>query len=102
MEPQHLVGQPMYTDDHRGRHVGLLEHPAPLRDSLTVTSEDDRFGRIRRNVHRDLPSALVREHLGDKLSGDCTGGLACLLLHGLALIYRTLQGTRSVRRATAA
>src|SRR5580658_10856215 len=81
----------MCTDDHRGRHVGLLEHPAPLRDSLTVTGENNRFGRILWNVHRDLPSTLVREHLGDKLSGDCTGGLACLPLHGLALIYRTLR-----------
>src|SRR5580658_3183238 len=92
----------MCTDDHRGRHVGLIEYPAPLRDSLTVTGEDNRFGRIRWNVHRDLPSTLVREHLGDQLSGDGAGGLACLLLHGLALIYRTLRGTRSSRLATAA
>lgn len=29
MEPQRLVGQPVYTDDHRGRHVGRLERSAP-------------------------------------------------------------------------
>ena len=51
----------MYTDDHCGRCVGLLEQPAPLRDSLTVTSEDDCFGRVRWNVHRDLPATVVLE-----------------------------------------
>src|SRR5271169_2364967 len=102
MEPQRLVGQPMYTDDHCGRYVGLLEQPAPLRASLAVTGEDDCFGQLRWNVHRDLPSTVVLEHLGDKLSRDCPGGLGWLLLHGHALIYRTLQGTRSVRPATAA
>ncbi len=76
MEPQRLIGQPMYTDDHRGRYVGLLEQPAPLRDSLTVAGEDDCFGRVRRNVHRDLPSTVVLERLSDKLSRDCAGGLA--------------------------
>src|ERR1700689_5963062 len=99
MEPQRLIGQRMYTDDHCGRYVGVLEQPAPLRDSLTVTGEDDCLGRVRWNVHRDLPSTVVLEHLGDKLSRDCAGGpsgrsagltelavdVACLLLHGLAL-----------------
>src|SRR5215469_3350014 len=95
MEPQRLIGQPMYTDDHCGRHVGLLEQLAPFRDSLTVTGEDDCFGRVRWNVHRDLPSTVVLEHLGDKLSRDCVCGLGgrsvgltslaivCSLLHGL-------------------
>ena len=76
MEPQRLIGQPMYTDDHCGRYVGRLEQPAPLRDSLTVTGEDDCFGRIRRNVHRDLPSTVVLEHLSDELSGSS------LVMHG--------------------
>jgi hypothetical protein len=49
----------MYTDDHGGRGVGLLEQLAPLRDSLTVTGEDDCFGRVWWNVHRDLPSTVV-------------------------------------------
>src|SRR5580704_4779716 len=99
MEPQRLIGQTMYTDDHCGRYVGLLEQPAPLRDSLTVTGEDDCFRQVRWNVHRDLPSTVVLEPLSDKLSGDCAGGLggcsvgftwlvvhviACLLLHGPA------------------
>src|SRR6516225_8881529 len=106
MEPQHIIGQPMYTDDHRGRYAGLLEQLAPLRDALTVTGEDDCFGRVRWSVHRDLPSTVILEHLGDKLSRDCAGGLGGrsvgltqlavdvitrLLLHGLALIFRTLE-----------
>jgi hypothetical protein len=61
MEPRHLIGQSMYADDHCGRYVGLLEQPASLRDALTVTGEDDGFGRLRWNVHRDLPSAVVLE-----------------------------------------
>src|SRR5258708_36965857 len=105
MEPQHLIGQPMYTDDHCGRYIGLLEQPVPLRDSLTVSDEDDCFGRVQWNVHRDLPSTVVLEHLGDKLSRDCAGGLggrplgltsvavkviSLVLLYGLSFIYRTL------------
>src|SRR5580692_7250856 len=66
----------MYTDDHCGRYVGLLEQPAPLRDSLTVTSEDDSFGRIRWNVHRDLPSTIVLKCLSHKLSRDRPHGFA--------------------------
>ena len=69
MEPRHLFGQPMYADDHRGRHVGRFEEPAPLRDPLTVTGEYDCLGRIRRDVHRDLPPSVVLEQrLGDELS----------------------------------
>src|ERR1700733_5513798 len=105
MEPQRLIGQPMYTDDHCGRHVGLLEQPAPLRDSLTVAGEDDGFGRVGWNIYRDLPSTVVFERLSDKLSRDCGGGLggcsvgltwlavdviACLLHHGLAFIDGTM------------
>src|ERR1700733_3741498 len=92
----------MYTDDHCGRHVGLHEQPAPLRDSLTVAGEDDCFDRVRWNVYRDLPSTIVLERLSDKLS--CARGLhgrsvglpslaihviSFLLLHGLDFIYRT-------------
>jgi hypothetical protein len=99
MKPQRLIAQPMYTDDHCGRYVGLLEQPAPLWDSLTVAGEDNCFGRVRWNVYRDLPSAAVLEHSGDKLSPDYAGGrgrrpvaltqlavdvIACLLLHGPA------------------
>src|SRR5258708_13340828 len=102
MEPQNLIGQPMYTDDHCGRYVGLLEQPAPLRDSLTVSGEDDCFGQVRWNVHRDLPSTVVLEHLGDKLSRDGAGGLggrsagltwlavdsiSCFLLPALPFIF---------------
>src|ERR1700733_13277445 len=65
----------MYTDDHCGRYVGLLERPAPLRYSLAVACEDDCFGRVRWNVHRDLPSPVVLERLSGKLSRDYAGGL---------------------------
>ncbi len=75
MEPQRLIGQPMYTDYHCGRYVGLLKQPAPLRDSLTVAGEDDRFGRVRWNVYRDLPSTVVIEYLTGQFSRDCAGGL---------------------------
>ena len=78
MEPQRLVGQPVYTDDHRGRYVGRLEEPAPLRDQLTVTGEHDCLGRIRRDVHRDLPTTVVVERLGDELSRYRVG----LVIHG--------------------
>ena len=96
MEPQRLIGQSMYTDDHCGRYAGLLEQPAPLRDSLTVAGEDDCFGRLRWNVYRDLPSTVVLQRLSDKLSRNCAAGLgghsggltwlavyviACFLLH---------------------
>src|SRR5436190_16248155 len=70
MEPQRLIGQPVCTDDHRGRYVGRLEDPAPLRYHLTVTGEHDRLGRIRRDVHRDLPTIVVLEPLRDELSRD--------------------------------
>jgi hypothetical protein len=58
METQRLIGHPMYTNDHCRRHVGLLQQPAPPRDSLTVSGEDDCFGWVRWNVHRHLPSPL--------------------------------------------
>ncbi len=105
MDPQRLIGQSMDTDDHCGRYVGLLQQPAPLRDSLTVAGEDDRFRRRRWNVYRDLPSTVVLERLRDKLSPNRVGGLrgrsggptwlvvdliACLLLHRLGFIYSSV------------
>src|SRR5436190_14157571 len=68
MEPQRLIGQAVNTDDHRGRYVGRLEDSAPLRDQLTVTGEHDCLGWICRDVHRDLPTTVVIERLGDDLS----------------------------------
>ena len=38
-------------------------------------NKDDCFGWVRWNVYRDLPSTVVLECLGDKLSRDCAGGL---------------------------
>ena len=73
MEPQRLIGQPVDTDDHRGRYVGRLEDSAPLRDQLAVTGEHDCLGRVRRDVHRDLPATVVLERLGDELSPQIVG-----------------------------
>src|SRR5580693_6472570 len=95
----------MDTDDHCRRYVGLLQQPAPLRDPLTITGEDDCFGWVWWNVHRDLPSTVVLERLGGNLSRDCARGLVVrsvgftqlafveivsLLLHRLIFIYRTM------------
>jgi hypothetical protein len=41
-----------------------LEEPAPLRDPLTVTGEDDHLRRIRRDVHR-RPATVACERLSD-------------------------------------
>jgi hypothetical protein len=68
MEPQRLIGQAVYADDHRGRYVGRLEDSAPFRDQLTVTGEHDCLGRLWRDVHRDLPATVVIERLGDNLA----------------------------------
>jgi hypothetical protein len=88
-----LIVRAVGTDDHRGRYVGRLEVPAPLRDLLTVTGEHDCLRRIRRHVHRDLPAAVVLERLGDELSRypistswfrrrfGTTGADGCLVIH---------------------
>jgi hypothetical protein len=73
LEPQRLIRQPVHANDHRGRQAGRLEGPAPPRHSPAVAGEHDRPGRIRRDVHRDLPATVVAERLGDKLSG-CRAG----------------------------
>jgi hypothetical protein len=70
MEAQRLIGQPVCTDDHRGRYGGRLEVSSPLRYELAVTGEHDCLGRIRRDVHRDLPTTVVLEPLGDEFSRD--------------------------------
>jgi hypothetical protein len=77
VEPQHLISQPVDADDHRGRHVGRLEVPTPLRDQLPVASEHDCCGPTGRAVHRDLATTVVAERLGDELS--CHGGYCCLI-----------------------
>src|ERR1700733_4213435 len=112
MEPQRLIGQSVYTDDHCGRDVGLFEQAAPLRDSLTVAGEDNCFGRVGWNVYGDLPSTVVLERLSGKFSRDCADGLggrsvrlayfavdviACLLLHGLAEPWSSRSALPSVR-----
>jgi hypothetical protein len=40
----------------------------PPRDQLTVTGEHNRLRRIRRDIHRDLPPAVVLERLRDELT----------------------------------
>src|ERR1700744_458856 len=105
MESQRLIIQPVYTDDHCGRYVGLLEQHAPLRNFLTVAGEDDCCGRIRWNICRDLTSTVVLERLSGKLSREYADGLGgrprwltwlavavieCLLLHGVVFICKTM------------
>src|SRR4051812_10745702 len=68
MEPPCLIGRPVETNDHRGRYVGSLEDPAPLRDQLTVRGEHDCVRNTRRDVHRDLPTTVVIERLGYEIS----------------------------------
>ena len=70
MQAQRLIGQPVHADDHRGRHSGRLQDSSPLRYQLAVTGEHDCLGRIRREVHRDLPATVVLQRLGDELSRD--------------------------------
>src|SRR5215470_19348319 len=60
----------MCTDDHRGRYVGRLKDTAPLRNQLAITGEHDCPGRLWRDIHRDLPAAVVPKRLGDELSPD--------------------------------
>ena len=83
MEPQRLIGQPVDTDDHRGRYVGRLEELAPRRDQLAVAGEHDCLGRSRRDIRRDLPSTVVLERLGDELSRDCADDRS--VIHGRTL-----------------
>jgi hypothetical protein len=68
MEPEGFIGEPMNADDHGRRHVCFFDQAAPLRDFLTVTGEDDCFGRVRWDVDADLPSGVVVERFGDEAS----------------------------------
>jgi hypothetical protein len=70
LEAEGLIGHPVNTDNQRGGHVRRLQDLAPLREHLPVTGEHDCLGRIRRDVHRDLPTAVVLERLGDELADD--------------------------------
>jgi hypothetical protein len=42
----------------------------------TVTYEDDCFRRVRWNIHRNLPTTVVLERLGDKPPENAPAGLA--------------------------
>ncbi|MFC4948426.1 hypothetical protein [Pseudonocardia sp. GCM10023141] len=68
MQPTHRVVQPVRADHHRRGHIGVVEVLAPRRDQLTITGEDDRLRSIRRHVHRDGPTTVVRQHLGDEFA----------------------------------
>lgn len=92
----------MYADDHRGRHAGRLEEPAPLRDPLSVAREHDRPGRIWRDVHRNPPATVVAERLGDQFSryrvgarrsGQCSGTAAT----GYVVVHRRTPYLKSRR-----
>jgi hypothetical protein len=41
---------------------------APLRDQLTIAGKPDCLRKTRRDVHRDLPTTVVIERLGNELS----------------------------------
>src|SRR5579862_2012378 len=99
----------MYTDEHCGSQVRLLKQSTPFRNSLPVTRKDDRFPSIRWNVHGDLPSPVIVERLGHKLSRDCIDGLrrrffgftwighdaiVCISVHGPSHSYLTLRSRR--------
>ena len=68
MEPRHLISQPVNTDDHCGRDIGRLEKPAPPRDPLTVSGEDDSLCRFRWDIDRHLSATVVSKRLGDQFS----------------------------------
>ena len=89
MKPPRLIGQPVNTDDHRGRHAGCFQDLTPLRDELTVTGEHDCLGRVRRHVHRDLPSTVILERLGNELPRDRADDR--LVLHSRARSLRASQ-----------
>jgi hypothetical protein len=68
-QPGRLVGHRVDADDHRRGHVvGCLEEPAPPDDPPSIRGKHDRLGRIRREIHGDLPPAVIAERLGDELS----------------------------------
>jgi hypothetical protein len=91
VEPRHLIGQPVNTDDHRGRYIGCFKDLTPLRDELTVTGEHDCLGRVWRDVHRDLPPTVVLERLGNELPRDRAD--SSLVLHSRARSLRASQGS---------
>ena len=70
MQPPRLVVHSVCPDDHRGREVGGLEQVSPAADHLAVASEDDRLGRVRRDIRCDLPSTVVGKRLGDEMALD--------------------------------
>src|SRR4051794_41050828 len=72
VEPHGLVGCPVDPHHHGGWHIGCLEVSSPRRHELTVPREHDRLGRLRGDVRRHLPAAVVVERLGDELAGPST------------------------------
>jgi len=79
-EPQRLIRQPVHADDHRGRHAGRLEGPAPPRDPLAVAGEHDRPGGSGRGTspragrhrerHRDARYAVAGRHADVRQCSD--------------------------------
>jgi hypothetical protein len=70
LQPQRLVVQPVYADDHRRRYAGRLQDAAPVRDQPAVTREHDCLRWDSRDVDRHGPTAVVLERLGDELPRD--------------------------------
>ena len=73
MEPQRFISHAVRADDHDRWHVRSLKSPAPLRDQLTVTGEDDRLRWLRRDVHRDLSAIIVGECLDENFARERVG-----------------------------
>src|SRR5215831_9948081 len=92
MEPPVVVGESVDANDHRGLRVSRLEDLSQPRDMPpTVTGEDDRLDRHRRDVHRDLATTVVLERLGDELS-SCGRHWRWLLVNGGGLLLRRARG----------
>jgi hypothetical protein len=93
MDPQHLIGQAMCTDNQGGWYADRLKDTTPLRNQLTITGEHDCPGRLWWDIHRDCPATVVLKCLGDKFS--CEGHCGFLLLSEMT--FQWLQYIRNER-----
>jgi hypothetical protein len=70
VEPQRLVGRAVRANDQGRRQIRSLKTPSPVRDHVAVTGEYNRRWRIGWDVHRDLPTIIIVERLGNNLACD--------------------------------
>lgn len=87
MQPAHVVGQTVDADDHGGRHASWFQEPTPLRETLAVAGEHDRFGLGCGNVGRDLAALVV---VGQRLRYESS---ALLTAAGRVVIHRGLASS---------